>query len=249
MIKPIPKHIHQIWWQGESNIPSKFKTWRESWYRFHPDWSFTLWDESSMSNFVRIYEPELFDSFLSWPLPIYRADAFRYILLKHSGGWYIDMDFECLRSIDNLQNDAEVVLSKTIFFNNAIMGGIKDHPLWSMLVAQLPKFITTNGRPPETVVGPMYFSRVIEMNAFDKMHGVVCLPSFIFEPLAPFFENGYIKTGKNTENSYAIHYQTLEWMTKEQKFLSKLSDLFFMPVLRLLIRLTKKKIGFPADRA
>ena len=245
MIKSIPKHIHQIWWQGEANIPSKFKSWRESWYRFHPDWSFTLWDEPRMNDFVRTYEPELFDSFYSWPLPIHRADTFRYILLKHSGGWYVDMDIECLRPIDNLQNDAEVVLSKSIFFNNAIMGGIKDHPLWNILVAQLPKTIPTNGKYHEIDVGPMYFSRVIEMNAFDKMPNVVSFPSFIFEPLAPFFKDGHIKVSKNTENSYTIHHQTLEWMTKEQKLLSKLSDLFFMPVLRLFIRLTNKKIRFP----
>jgi len=247
MSESIPKHIHQIWWQGESNIPVKYHFWRESWSKYHPEWKFTLWDESKMNQFIETHEPTLLKSFLSWPEPIYRADAFRYVLLKHSGGWYVDMDIECLKSIDELQNNAEVILSRTIEFNNAIMGGIKGHSLWNMLVRQLPKIIDENNRYKATQTGPRYFSGIIEKYEFYKMPGVVCLPHYIFEPLAPYLENGILKVSKNTQNSYAIHYQTIAWMSKQQLLLSKLSDILFIPLFRLYLKLTKKKISFPKE--
>lgn len=242
MIESIPKHIHQIWWQGKSSIPLKYQSWHQSWSKHHPEWKFTLWDESMMNEFVKTYEPDLLESFLSWPKSIFRADAFRYVLLKHHGGWYIDMDIECLKPIDELQNNAEVILSRTIAFNNAIMAGIKGHPLWNMLVFQLPKIIEQNDQYNASQTGPRYFSEIIERNGFDKMPGTVCMPHYIFEPLSPYLENGNFKLDTNIENSYAIHYQTLGWMSKQQVFLSKLSDLLYMPVFRLYIKLTGKKI-------
>lgn len=241
MTKSIPKHIHQIWWQGESNIPKKFQSWRESWRQNHPLWEFTLWDEAKMNEFVRVNEPELLDSFLSWSKPIHRADAFRYILLKHVGGWYIDIDIQCLKSIDQLHNDAEVLLSKTTGYNNAVMGGIKGHPLWNTLVTQLPKLNDVNERQLEIQNGPRFLSGIIEKYEFNKMPGVISLPHYIFEPLAPYLENGNLRINKNTENSYAIHYQTLGWMNKQEFLLSKLSEHLISPVLRLYLNITKKK--------
>jgi mannosyltransferase OCH1-like enzyme len=241
MQKSIPKHIHQIWWQGESNIPKKYHAWRQTWRRYHPEWEFTLWDETKMNEFVKVNEPELLDSFLSWPKPIHRADAFRYVLLKHVGGWYIDIDIECLKSIVPLHNEAEVLLSKTTGFNNAVMGGIQGHVLWETLVTQLPKHHEVNEGQPEIQNGPRFLSTIIEKYEFNKMPGVVSLPHYIFEPLAPYFEDGNLKMNRDIKNSYAIHYQTLGWMNKQEFLLSKISQHILSPVIRLYLNLTKKK--------
>lgn len=44
----IPKKIHQIWYQGESNIPSYLNEYRQSWIKIHPKYEFYLWDKDNI---------------------------------------------------------------------------------------------------------------------------------------------------------------------------------------------------------
>ena len=45
---PIAKTLHQIWWQGATEVPAHFEPLRSTWVGQHPDWTHKLWDEAAV---------------------------------------------------------------------------------------------------------------------------------------------------------------------------------------------------------
>ena len=41
----IPRIIHQIWFQGESEIPPHLQEYRNTWIKIHPEYEIKLWDQ------------------------------------------------------------------------------------------------------------------------------------------------------------------------------------------------------------
>jgi mannosyltransferase OCH1-like enzyme len=105
----IPKIIHQTW--ANQNIPVDLSSLQQTWLEHHPDWEYRFWTDISIREFLAEY--------YDWFLPFYdkyqhyicRVDSFRYFLLYHYGGIYIDLDFESLRSIDDLIMNQDLLLS------------------------------------------------------------------------------------------------------------------------------------------
>lgn len=97
---PINKCINQTW--KDRNPPDdKFrKIWIESWQTENPGWTYRLWDDMEIAAFVRDEFPRFFPIWYSYPQAIMRVDAWRYLLLKKFGGLYVDLDFACLRPLD-----------------------------------------------------------------------------------------------------------------------------------------------------
>lgn len=241
-LKPIPKKIHQIWWQGEDHLPAKFQKWQLSWKKLHPSWEYHLWTEEKMLEFVQKYEPQIFPYYSSWPLPMSRADAFRYMVLKHLGGVYIDMDIECLRPIDFWTEDASLLLSKTASFNSAIFGGCQGH----MLFIELAKNLNVNMGKGVTECfekcGPVYFSNTILRLNMTQSEGCKVAPHWVFEPLTPYFlDTGKLTISNDTSKSYAIHHETLQWQRWDDRLLSLLSRNIGMPILRFFGSIFNKK--------
>src|SRR5450759_397044 len=90
----IPQVIHQIWLGGEP--PAPLSTWLDGWQKYHPQWEYQLWTDDN--------RPKLTNeqAFLRAPTPAMKADLLRYELLRDHGGVYIDADFECHHTIDDL---------------------------------------------------------------------------------------------------------------------------------------------------
>lgn len=105
----IPKIIHQIWYQGENNIPEKYKKWQNSWKKYHPDWEYKLWDEHSMRDLIKNEYPWFLKHYDNYPHMIQRIDAIRGFILYKYGGLYIDLDFEAFKPIDTTLNNNESI--------------------------------------------------------------------------------------------------------------------------------------------
>src|SRR5581483_2776119 len=96
----IPRLFHQIW-LGPSPLPDEYRRYQQTWLDHHQGWELRLWTEEGLPAGLR--RPEL---------------------LWREGGVYVDTDFECLRSIEPLIEDAElfITLAKPDRVNNALMG-------------------------------------------------------------------------------------------------------------------------------
>lgn len=100
----IPKIIHQIWFQGENNIPTKYKEMYSSCLNLNKNYTRIVWDSVKIYNLINNDYSEYIDLYNNFPLMIQKIDFAKYVILYHYGGVYIDMDVMCIKNIDGLLN-------------------------------------------------------------------------------------------------------------------------------------------------
>ena len=145
----IPKIIHQIWWQGENNIPKTYPDYRSSWKNKNKDFNYIFWDQNTIEKLVDNYFPFIKNKFNSLSKMIQKIDIAKYMILYHYGGIYVDIDSECLKPINNLiktfdkkkilltefnLNPLEKLLAfgktKGVVVQNGFMGSTRSHTFW-----------------------------------------------------------------------------------------------------------------------
>src|SRR6186713_3189997 len=96
----IPKTIHLI---GLDKLPpSRYTTFFEQMRILHPLWEIIIWDDASALSIVDEHFPEWRQDYLAYKLPVQREDIFRTMIVYLYGGFYLDMDMHCLKSLDDL---------------------------------------------------------------------------------------------------------------------------------------------------
>jgi mannosyltransferase OCH1-like enzyme len=154
----IPKIIHQIWFQGYDNLPEHLQAYHLSWKNKHPDYRIIVWDEHSIYDLIHNTKNEIIiNLYFSYGKMIQKIDFAKYVILYIFGGIYIDMDVNCLNSLDNilLNNSYECILSKMPYntvqrylltcigyslsddlINNGIMMTIPKHELFLFIIQE-----------------------------------------------------------------------------------------------------------------
>lgn len=99
MIPPILHHV----WPGRDPFRREFFDFRATWMRYHPDWSFLFWRLTQPGTDAPVDDPEVAELLADGRYSaVVKSDILRlHVLLKH-GGIYVDTDFECLKSFNEL---------------------------------------------------------------------------------------------------------------------------------------------------
>lgn len=230
----IPRLLHQIWYQGEAAIPPTLRRYREGWARLHPGWETRLWDGASMRALVADRHPDLLPLYDALPRPIYRIDACRYVILQAFGGLYADLDVECFRPVDPLLEGHGLILSRTIGYNNAVIGSAPGHPLWAAALAEIRRSVaagataTDNAMAVVESVGPRMLTRVIEATGADRAPDTLVCPAHVFEPGTPFLDaDGRVRRDGGMARSFACHHMDMRWLPWPQRLLSLVSRRLF----------------------
>ena len=92
----IPKILHQIWLGG--SFPDKYKILTDRWQAMHPDWTLILWDEKKIEEFGMANKW----MYVNMKNPSAKSDVVRYEIAYSYGGVYVDTDFLCCKSLDDL---------------------------------------------------------------------------------------------------------------------------------------------------
>jgi len=92
----IPKIIHQVWLGSE--YPKKFEILNQYWKNINPDWEFKIWTDDDVETFG-LKNIDLFKKVKNFGT---KSDIFRYEILHRYGGIYIDTDFYCVKSFNDL---------------------------------------------------------------------------------------------------------------------------------------------------
>jgi len=127
MSNTIPKTIFQTW-KSKTVIPENMAYWQTTWRKYNPTYQFVLWDDADNRRFIETYYPWFLDRYDNYDVMIKRADAIRYFYLYHYGGVYVDMDFECLKSFDDIlaMGDADVNSNTNTDTSDIIFGRMGD---------------------------------------------------------------------------------------------------------------------------
>jgi len=228
----IPKIVHQIFFQGEAAVPEEYRRYHQTVLQNHPHWEHQFWDEAKCHKFMEDNYSWFLPVYDSYPYMINRCDAIRYFILYHYGGFYLDMDVECLKPLDDLLADFELVLSKLVGFNNAIIGTIPRHPLWTTVFEELKKrqHNLENKTMPVYVgysTGPIMLNDCVVAGKFHENPTVLVCPGYIFEPGAPMELNGKIFKSQRSSETYTIHHMTTSWLPKKHQ----IARIFFGMIL------------------
>ena len=110
----IPRVIHQIMAYTKTwghDVPSQWNaSYQSVLARNVGEFEHHLWTDEKISTFIQKYEPEFYkNTYVTYKYDMQRVDSFRYVLLYHYGGIYLDMDNGCNRPFKELLATLEVL--------------------------------------------------------------------------------------------------------------------------------------------
>ena len=172
-VSGIPKIVHQTWKGCASSLPSKQARWREGCMRVNPGWSFWLWNDEDNRRLIADHYPSFLKMYDSYDVKMKRVDAARLFYLHRFGGIYMDLDFACLRSFEELPMPSHDAVFSHQYANTAakdpragvagtiatnFMVAAPDHPFFAYAIHKLP---TKADRSLLFATGPNFLSRII----------------------------------------------------------------------------------------
>jgi len=218
-IQKIPKKVHQIWLG--SSFPEQYSVWANSWKKFNPDWEYKLWTDDNVGDVYLTREQK--QIFHRIKHIAQKSDYLRYHILNQFGGLYVDTDFECLKSFDDLlfldfftgigyPADMELYIG--------LIASIPEHPILKNVIKGMVNIPDdSHWRKVFNSTGSFYFTRKFFETVNKNTKGVVAFPMDFFYP----FPNNFRKKGQPYKYvkpcSYAIHHWAVSWSKKNQEIL------------------------------
>ncbi|MGN7823249.1 glycosyltransferase family 32 protein [Chitinophaga sp. 22536] len=226
----IPRVLHQTW--KNRDIPEEFERMSQTWKDKHRGWEHVFWTDEMNRNFIK----EHFSFFLSiydnYPTNIQRVDAVRYFVLYKYGGFFIDLDFECLANIEPLVSNTSCVFGKEplehclihqkdVIISNAFMGTVPGFHFLGALCKELEADRQLTDHPNNKVLevtGPFMLSRLY--NDYKRKEDILLLDADLIYPLTKDELEDWNGTQQNQaiqqklERAYGIHHYAGTWWKK-----------------------------------
>jgi mannosyltransferase OCH1-like enzyme len=169
----IPKVVFQTW-KSYTDMPDYYRYWRRSFLVTNPDFRCFLSNDEDNRNFIRDRFPWFLPRYDSYPHEIFRADVVRFFFLYDFGGFYADMDSECLRPLEGMRNMGDVLLGRLgrdkdfeHSIPNAVMASKAGQAFWLLAIAlaaeRLQEFLS-GGRNdgPAGLTGPILLKDAVD---------------------------------------------------------------------------------------
>src|SRR5580765_6042565 len=148
-------------WKSKVTLPDNFAYWRSTLIDKNPSFFFTLWDDTDNRNFIAGHFPWFLAIYDRFPAEIYRADCVRYFHLYMYGGFYIDLDTECLQPLQKFVESQDVLLCRmgpypdfSHAVPNAIMASRPREEFWLLVIAIIRASYGFGLRGAEALTGP-----------------------------------------------------------------------------------------------
>ena len=138
-----------------------------------------------------------------------------------------------------------------MIFNNAIMGSIPRHPIWSKVFQELDK--RKSEKPPTKnsldrskinnvwhTTGPGLLNDCIIAEKYHEKSTVRVCSGYIFEPYLPRKINGKIVKSKDTTMSYSIHHVSSSWVPQHHRLVGIVADFCISIYLEFRLWVSKR---------
>lgn len=182
-------------------MPEAFREYRDSWLDHNPGWDYKLWNLDNLD-----FVPHCSSLLGECQHFAQMADLLRLEILYRYGGVYVDVDFECLRAINDILADvvAFACSEDGRCVANGIVGAAAGSPLIESMIRQFPDRL---GKEPVNVeTGPAFFTRVLLTSGFHN--DFTLFPSWYFYP---FNYHTRDRKGVDLSRSYAVHHYADSW--------------------------------------
>lgn len=223
--------IHQIWFD---TITSKYKAkklyeelkhCRESWDILNPNFCHIIWNRENTVKLIKSFYPEFYELFVNYPFEIQRCDMIRYCILHRYSGIYVDMDYKCKKSFQNVfklwnQYDIYLINSSNVsgkISNSMMLSYEKNHMFWKMVLLEMNKIAAgykdvSKHLQVMYTTGPAMLSKMYNIYRFRYKIGL--LPTHLFNPLS--IEKKILDKDEE-QNVYAIHLGKGSWESTDSK--------------------------------
>jgi mannosyltransferase OCH1-like enzyme len=147
------------------------------------------------------------------------SDIMRYEILYHFGGVYIDFDFECLQSLDELNSLYDFYVgiqpldSEFLQLGIGLIGSVVHHPILRAAIDHMrpawadPK--NAGNAPAKT--GPIYFTKIFFMMADSFGMRDIALPAHYFHPLTCNQEDFQYEQWL-ADGAFGVHHWAKSWL-------------------------------------
>ena len=225
LTKPNDKILtHQIWMGGE--IPKREEQYRKDFLKKYPQYENKLHYNSDLRNLIKKYYSKYLPVYDSFQYDIERIDFFRYAMLHHFGGIYLDLDMIVLKPLDFWIKKNKIVLGfepkehlinwkqipehynkykeENIIGNAILISPKKGNIFWLKLMDYIAEnYKKDNG--PVLNTGPYCLTRFCSENK-EICKDILIEPSFVFYPKKD--EN------INPEKTYTKHIWAHSWFNQ-----------------------------------
>lgn len=239
----VPHVIHQIWYQGQSNVPEKYIKWQTQWKLSHSQYEYILWEETMIKELLKNHYPWFYDSWMALPKMIQKIDTAKWFILHHQGGVYIDMDIESIKDITPLL-DRSIVFAQMDFtkieaislklfglsyiykwrFNNAFIACAPKHPVMEFLIHNLKYHIHE-----KSIIHKVEVAKTVGPERLCEAFNKTINDGYTYLILEP----NKIET-KSQEN-YAIHHSDEAWNATYVETRSGLNAITIIFIILLLL--------------
>ncbi|HWZ92131.1 MAG TPA: glycosyltransferase [Polyangiaceae bacterium] len=224
--------IHQTW--KTRDIPEHLRAFQRSVVEHHPGWEVRLWTDEENRAFIDEHYPWFSKTYAHYPYEIMRVDAVRPFLLQHYGGFYVDLDVECLGSFETLRRGElasgliarrptgqvglvlglERRLTRTPVCTNAVMASRPQHPLWQQVFEALelrarrkqPWFMPRENYILNTT-GPELIHGMLRKHSHEHQDVLVVTPE-VLSPLG-WWQH---RDGRDFSSAIAVHHYGSSWL-------------------------------------
>nr|POF12663.1 inositol phosphoceramide mannosyltransferase 3 [Quercus suber] len=143
----IPPNIHFIWFKNLYNthldvtqIPTIGSDAPELCQKYNPGYTINIWNASAARQLIEDNYSWFLPTYDGYKYPIQRVDAFKYFVLWHHGGIYMDLDIACRRSLEPLrQFPAWFAEASPFGVNNDLMATRAGHPVVMSMLQSLER--------------------------------------------------------------------------------------------------------------
>lgn len=166
----IPKIIFQTWFTR--NIHPSMQSQIDRMLKLNPEYEYRLFTDEDMDNFVNEHFPgEISDCYNRLNIIVAKVDLWRYLVLYHHGGVYLDMDSSIIGRLSELiQETDEAIISEEgnpYTYLQWAMVFSKGHPILKCVIDIVVDNIKTNRFPNDIhrMTGPTAYTQGI-----NKIH-------------------------------------------------------------------------------
>lgn len=212
----IPKIVHQIWLG--SPVPEELKAIMKTWIDLHPGWYYKIWTDDDIAT-AKLFNRELYDNSINFGQ---KSDIARYEILYHIGGVYVDVDTECLQSVDVLHHMFDFYVgiqpldSGFLQLGIGVIGAKPKHPILKQLILGMKRNAeNSKGAPAKT--GPVYCTKVFYEHAGKQEELIdIALPVSYFYPMRAHEHTLNYKAWRD-QGSFTVHHWAKTWMPIEYR--------------------------------